>query len=313
MAILADYAITPDVFDLGSYSSEELCGLHLRVLREVLTTEGLVRDLRAGDWARELLSTDRPWHRRSKELLKHLVRQGRLVRFAPELAEPPGDDRGWCAEALATHERCPLSGGVIVTEAVGSAFAENPLVGRIDRLGSVPWWAARSPSVKLARDLDAYRKCLDPILRCAKSLMFIDPHLDPTRRGYLEFGDLVAGAGGRTPAPLIEIHRACFEGSGPRRRILDASDLETRFRDGIGPAVVAAGLRVEVFIWDEFHYRHVISNLAGILMDNGFDTTTNPRSITRWARLGSADRDDVQREFDPASGQHRLHHRFSIG
>ena len=33
MALLSEYAITPDVFDVGSYSSEEVCGLHLQALK----------------------------------------------------------------------------------------------------------------------------------------------------------------------------------------------------------------------------------------------------------------------------------------
>ena len=45
MALLAEYALTPDVFDATSYNSEEVCGLHLQTLKEVLLNEGLVRDL----------------------------------------------------------------------------------------------------------------------------------------------------------------------------------------------------------------------------------------------------------------------------
>jgi hypothetical protein len=69
---------------------------------------------------------------------------------------------------------------------------------------------------------------------------------------------------------------------------------------------------VEVLIWDDFHDRYVISNLIGILLSNGFDTTANPASITSWTRLGREDRDDVQREFDPASKRHKLHARFVV-
>ena len=42
MALLAEYALTPDVFDTTSYTSEEVCGLHLQNLKEVLLHEGLV-------------------------------------------------------------------------------------------------------------------------------------------------------------------------------------------------------------------------------------------------------------------------------
>jgi len=77
-------------------------------------------------------------------------------------------------------------------------------------------------------------------------------------------------------------------------------------------ALNKVGLNVEVFIWDDFHDRHLISNLVGVGLQNGFDTTTNPNTLTTWNRLGRSDRDDIQREFDPASNRHFLKHRFTI-
>lgn len=69
---------------------------------------------------------------------------------------------------------------------------------------------------------------------------------------------------------------------------------------------------MEVFVWDHFHDRYLISNLIGVSLPNGFDATSNVNEKTTWTRLGRDERDDVQREFDPAVGRHRLHGRFSI-
>jgi len=315
MPLLADYAITPDVFDITSYTSDEVCGLHLNAIREVMLTEGLVRDLRAGEWGQLFAQDERPWHRRARELLKKLRQQGRLVPFAPTPGASPADDPAWCREVIHTHDVVPFTGGVIVTEQVKAVFPEKSLVERVDRLGSAPWWAARASSVRLARSMADYRRHLCPVLRCANSLMFIDPHLDPARPGYRDFGDLLADAGGRTPAPTIEIHRVCYEGSGPGRVFPLRDDpryFEGRFRDAVQATVRAAGLCVEVFIWDDFHDRYVISNVVGVSLPNGFDTTGDPNSITSWTRLGRDDRDDVQREFDLASRRHVLRGRFQI-
>ena len=79
-----------------------------------------------------------------------------------------------------------------------------------------------------------------------------------------------------------------------------------RFRNGLGEVLSTAGLSAEVFIWDNFHDRYLISNLVGISLPNGFDTTTAPGSITRWIRLGRNDRDDIRREFNVASRRHEL-------
>jgi hypothetical protein len=312
MALLAEYALTPDVFDVTSYSSDEVCGLHLAAIREVLLTEGLVRDLRAGQWRGLFANEGRPWHRRGKELVKKLATQGRLIAIPPALAAAAAHDRAWCAEALATHRVRPLTGGVIVTTPVKEAYATEPLVAPIEQLPRTPWWTGRSPSARLGRSLAAYQEHLDPILRCANSLQFIDPHLDPGSRQYREFGQLLVGAGRRTPGPLIEIHRVCYEGSGPGRRILDPAELQRAFRDELTAPLRAAGLAAEVFVWDDFHDRYLLSNLIGLSLPNGFDTTRNPCDITTWTRLGRTERDDIQREFEEASRRHALRGRFRI-
>lgn len=308
MPLLADYAITPDVFDSTSYSSEEVGRLHLREIGEVMRTEGLVRDLRSGNWRRLFASDVRPWHRTGKELVRKLAAQGRLIEFQPALGTVPADDAGWCVEALATHGVKPLTGGVIATEPVKDVYRSEALVVRIDRLDSAVWWQNRSTSVRLPRSLTAYKQHLEPILRCANSLQFIDPHMDPTRERYREFGDLLDRIG----APVIEIHRVCYYGSGSSRRILDLAEWEEHFRTGLDASLGSANLRAEIFIWDDFHDRYLISNLVGISLPNGFDTTNNPEDVTTWTRLGRDTRDDIQREFDPASRRHTLHGQFRI-
>lgn len=311
--LLRDYAITPDVFDETSYPHPSTCDAELRSLKEVLLSEGLVRDLRDGEWSRLFTDDDRAWHHRGKELLKKLRQQNRLVPFAPALEAHPYDDADWCLEALRTHNQTPFTGGVIATESVKAAYSADTLVARIDRLASAPWWATRSSSVTLSRSMEKYLEQLAPVLQWANSIMFIDPHLDPTKRGYWDFVQLLGAAGGRRPAPAIEIHRVCYEGSGPNRRLPMQDDpgyFQRRFREAWQDTVRAAGLRVEVFVWDDFHDRYLISNLIGISLSNGFDT--GPASTTCWTRLGRDDRDGVQREFDPSSNRHALRQRFAI-
>lgn len=312
MPLLADYAITPDVFDTTSYSSEEVCGLHLSRIRRVMMEQGLVRDLRAGEWRALFTGDGRPWHRRAKEIMKKLATQGRLIEYAANLPDSPNNDREWCAEALASHQQESIAGGVIVTPPVKDAYPKDPLIERIDRLPRAPWWTQRRSSVRLDRKLATYQQHLHTILQCSNSLQFIDPHLDPTRPGYREFANLLASAGGRRPAPHIEIHRVCYEGSGGNRQILNRQGLERDFRNVLAEPLQAAGLSVEVFVWDEFHDRYLLSNLLGISLPNGFDTTRRPEDITTWTRLERDVSDDVRREFEEASGRHRLHAKFTL-
>lgn len=278
-----------------------------------MLTEGLVRDLRDGSWSTLFATDNRPWHRRGTELVKKLAKQGRLVRHEPERSAPPAHDRQWCAEALATHAKQPFTGGVIVTKSVKDEYRREPTVARIDRLADAPWWASRSPSVRLQRTRDDYEVHLDAVLRCSNSLIFIDPHLDPAKRGYRDFGALLTRAGRRAPVPKIEVHRVCYEGSGPGRRFPMRNDptyFERVFRNELASRLRGAGLRARVFVWDDFHDRYLISNLIGISLPNGFDTKAN--QTTTWSRLGRKDRDDVRREFHPDTGSHKLQLRFEV-
>ena len=311
MPLLADYAITPDVLDTASYTNEEVCGLRLREISEVMRNEGLVRDLRAGEWRGLFASDGRSWHRWGKEMVRKLAAEGRLVSFLPELPVVPSDDQDWCEEALKTDANQAFTGGIVVTEPIKAAYKMDRRVERVDRLNMAAWWSRRSPSVRLSRTLQDYQEHLGPILRCANSLQFIDPHVNPTIRRYSQFVDLLSMAGGRSPRPTVEVHRVCYEGSG-RRRLLDIESLEQDFRTALAVGLRKVGLHVEVFVWDDFHDRYLISNLIGVSLPNGFDTTTNADDKTTWSRLGRDERDDIQREFDPASERHRLHRRFSI-
>ena len=310
MPLLAEYAITPDVFDVSSYSTEEVCGLHLAAIRELTMADGLVRDLRAGEWRSLLRGHGRPWHRRAREILRKLAKEGRLIEFPPVLPAVPANDPEWCAEAVAAHEQKALLGGVIVTKNVKDLYYGEGIVECVDRLPAAPWWTSRSPSVRLNRTLADYREQLEPILRCANSLQFIDPHLNPQRPGYREFPGLLAAVGQQKP--LIELHRVCYSGSGSGRQVLDGRELERLFRDALAEPLRAAGLEAEVFVWDDFHDRYLLSNLIGVSMQNGFDTTRKAVDRTTWNRLGRQEHDSVQREFDEPSRSHKLRHKFTL-
>ncbi len=315
MALLAEYALTPDVFDATSYSNDEVGGIQLQHLKEVLLTEGLVRDLRDGQWFSLFTTEERPWHMRGKELLKKLVLQKRLRRCVCARANTPATDCEWCEEALASH--APRAGmplaGIVTTRAVAAGYRREQLVASVDQLATAPWWAGRSPSVRLARTIADYSEHLRLVLHCANSVMFIDPHLDPSQRRYSDVITLLQEMSGRTTSPRIAVHRVCYVGSGQNRQLVSGPDWESRFRTAWGPSLQAAGLSVDVYIWDDFHDRYAISDLVGISVPNGFDTIPMTNQLTTWNRLGRPELDDVEREFHPNSHRHSLRHRFPVG
>jgi hypothetical protein len=311
MVLLCEYALTPDVFDTRFYPHEEVGTARLEYLKDVFLEEALLRNLRSGEWLSVFKNHDRFWHRRGMELLKKMVKQNRLRLADAALPAVPASDVDWCREALASHEIDPMT-GVISTAQVVKEVGPDPILGRIDRLGSSLCWTGRSPSVRLARCHGDYEAELRLIMNSANSIMLIDPHLDPTRRRYVDVLPLLLLAQGRRPVPLIEIHRVMYVGSGRNRQLINLVEWENRFRDAWGNDLSAAGLQVEVFIWDDHHDRYLITDLIGVEMGNGYDTTANPNDITTWSRIGRKDRDDIQREFDRACNRHVLRHHFTV-
>lgn len=100
MALLAEYSLTPDLFDPACYNSDEICGIHLQHLKEAMLCEGLVRNLCDGQWANVFQSANRAWHKRGQELLKKLALQNRLRAHPRCGSVVPTSDREWCDEAV---------------------------------------------------------------------------------------------------------------------------------------------------------------------------------------------------------------------
>ena len=309
MPLLAEYALTPDVFDMASYSSEEVCGLHLQSLKEVLLHEGLVRDLRAGEWAKNFTRAGRSWHMRGKELLTKLATQRRLVSAPTALPGDPTDDAQWCNEALASHRNQQLT-GIIATDSTAAPHVDTEIISSISKLTSANWWIARSPSVRLARTLKHYELALDLVLQHANSLMLIDPHIDPTN-GH-QYGDLIrllAKLQHRAVKPLVELHRASWYDGG-QDKIPKVREVVNALTPQLSALAKSWGISFDVFLWDDVHDRYLISDLIGISLPYGFATTKAPNAMTTWTRVGRADRDLIQRDFDPAFRAPR--HRFKI-
>jgi hypothetical protein len=308
--MLAEYALVPDIFDSACYSGAGLCDVHLQNLKEPLLNEAIVRDLRLGEWSGYVRNMP-GLHPRGKELLEKLLKQNRLCRSRANLNQQPADYRQWCQEAVGSHVNEPLT-GIMTTNSLAEENNANDKIASIEKLSNAQWWQDRSASVRLVRNTAEYQKHLRLILKYANSLMFIDPYLDPSVRRYREFVELLRAAHHAGPAPYIEIHRVSGKDSGRERVGKGNAYWEKLFSDALGAVVAPLNIHVEIFIWDDFHDRYLITDLIGIQLPNGFDVTTNPHDVTTWTRLGRKDRDDIQREFDPASNKHQLKCRFTI-
>ena len=314
MSLFSEYAVTPDVYNESCYESPTLCDVHVRQLQKVFLSEGIVRDLRNREWQEVFATPMIPWHPYVGRLLKNLTTEGRLVPSAPALRCTPKNDREWCKEALASHKNLPLN-GIIVSSDTKNFYHKNSLVESVEKLSSstkCTWWSPEDGSIRLKRNIDDYKDALKLILRHANSIMFIDPYIHPEKSEYADFIQLLKAASNRpskSPQLRVEIHTKIHNIPGKSweesLRIIK-NTFQNKF------AVPSqSNLKVEVFIWDDFHDRYLISNLGGIQVPYGFGTSTAP-TLTTWSRLGRSDRDDVQLEFARESDQHKLHFDFTI-
>jgi hypothetical protein len=307
--MLTEYAIIPDILDASSYSVPGASGIHLQNLKEALLREGVVGDLYNGDLIRYIGTNAGRWDPKAKELIKKLATQHRFVLRPSAGSSSPSTDVEWIDESILSHSVHPFDG--IITSEINKKHSSDPILSSIEKLSSALWWQSRTSSVRITRDTIHYLKTLSRVLRHSNSIMFIDPHLDPVKHSYREFGQILSAIRNVQPKPYISIHRTGH--FGPTSNRISNDEWEASFKKHYGPILTALGNSMEVFIWkDEFHYRYIISDLIGLSIDNGLDLDPSPGQLMQVSRLGKVDWDDVQREFDPVSYRHKLMHRFSI-
>lgn len=310
--MIYEYALIPDIFDINNYSSSEVFGHCLNPLKEALVDHAVVRDLNQSDWSEYIKNNLTRWHPKAKELIKKINSQNRLRRIDHHSGNNPCNDLDWAVVAENSHQFESLN-GVIISHQNADSFESNPLFSDIENLKGAPFWQSRSSSRRLNKNMGDYLSHLKLILFCSNSLMFIDPHIDPSKDKYSNFSNFFTFMAQRINKPQIEIHRVGWYSRDNHGSPIWETDSnwESTFRRIWEPVVHSVHMQVDVFIWDDFHDRYLISDLVGILVPYGFDISTQ-NITTTWTRINRNDRDDVQREFDPASGMHNLRHKFTI-
>ena len=306
--MLDEYAITPDVFDPAKYSNIAFIEMCLPHLKEPLLHEALVRDLCGGGWSQFCMAHSSSLHRLCKEIVRKLAQNNRLRRFPQHNTTTPTSSADWCQESLCTSTADALT-GVITSHNTKQNFAQGE-VASVEKLTGAPWWQSRSPSTTVDRKTNDYQRVLHRVLMQANSLMFVDPNLDPSSYNYREFSDLLAPVSSRVIKPRIEIHRSFCKGDGVARTFPTQADWKNSFAR-LSADLHSRGLNAEVFFWDDFHIRLLISDLVGVNLEAGFDVTSKADDKTIWTRLGRADKDDWQKKFDPATRPPKW--RFTIG
>lgn len=310
--MLKEIAITPDV--LWKLDGDRATRLLVGELRRFLQEEGALRDLCDGAWSAAV--RQEPLSPLVRELVEKLLNAGRLFPSTQQSAQrlPPAnwapDD--WCYEALATDRSTTPLAVVLTSPETADNLGDPRKVVPFDVFPDSAWWNQRSSSLRVRRNIGEYLRVLAPLLHRAKWLAFVDPYLDPKRRGggYANFHRLLEQAGAGT---LVEIHRSAEieneneTGGGFRR--LTVRDLEERFEDVLR-VVRKRRLRCHFFLWEKsrsvrFHDRHLLTDLVSVGLQNGFDEDENCNE-TSWHRHGAMDSEEIRRQCEPNCSERRL-------
>lgn len=316
--MLAEYALIPNIFSNAAHGSSELAEARLQVLKPIVLEEALVRNLRAGAWWSTLQSWSKAspedCHPKVKELLKQMAKTKRL-RDVSHLGigeTPPKTPEAWLWEALVSHQAEAFTGVITLPDlAQQDAYKNNKIIARIDRLTNQDWQEQRDQSrmVRMPKQTSSYRAHLKLLFSCANAILFIDPYLDPRQLHYREFHYLLNLI--KDSETCIELHLASkgIGADGNDRRLLTLPDWRDRFTDLL-PTLKENKLRAQVFIWENFHDRYIITDLMGISLTGGLDVL--PNATVDWTRQTRALRDQTQKDYSPNTGKYTLKHQFTL-
>ncbi len=305
--MLHEFAVSPDIFlssafgvkiDKDAFIPGVTHGhLALSSLLKGIERFGVIRNLSGGKWWEVVDGRKEGLHPKSREVLKKLNFNGRVVAAPARMEGSPTAEKDWLAEAVASHGAEPKITQFFGTDefcaSVKGADHENLPVG-ISRMPYCLPFSGGGCSIKIKRNINAYIEVLRPLIKYSRSLMFIDPYLDLSAPNYADFVILLEAIASINPDAEVELHRQIKP--SPRDPILTASDWKQRFAQVIATRPALNKLSVSVFVWDEFHDRYFVSNLMGISVPYGFDTTVKDEA-TRWSMLSTEDANDVREEF----------------
>lgn len=321
--MLHEFAFSPDVFfpsafgvksDQGAFIPNEDHGhLALASLWKGIERFGVIRDLSNGGWGRALDNRQQDLHVRSRELLKKLRLNGRVVPAVAHMAESPAVEGEWLAEALASHISEPQITQFFGTDEFCSSLKaadHHHLPRGISKIPFCSPFSGGGCSTKVDRNVAAYVNVLRPLIKYSRSLMFIDPYLDLQAANYQDFLILLKDVASINPGVDIELHRQIKPAHGAQ--FLSADNWTQSFDQVLAADPVLKNQKIKVFIWDEFHDRYLVSNLMGISAPYGFDTTKK-NEATRWSMLSPQDTNDVREEFSEGDPQFRRKRQWPTG
>jgi hypothetical protein len=190
-------------------------------------------------------------------------------RFVVSFGRTYFDDASWIANALREDGRSEFAGII-----AGGPCPEAPNRRTVPELDNNFFYCARQVVVR--RDAQVLADTVHSLLACARQIVFVDPHFNPTRpkwRRTLAAFLRAATARGNRPS-IIEYHIQWkdpgFADGRWHDRFVEAC------RDEL-PAVIPTGFNLRIVRWDDrntpeqMHARYILTDRGGVSVENGLD------------------------------------------
>jgi hypothetical protein len=192
----------------------------------------------------------------------------------------------WLDNAMAGHDKRPFC--AIISQDNPQAFAAVMCRADLDELEEPRWQIERQRRIRrIAIDMAA---CAESLLRNARVILFVDPHLIPNaprfKRPLQAFLQIVARRPASIPVERIEIHTG-HKSVEPKERFYELR------------SIIPRGMKIQLVRWDQsyLHDRFILTNACGLEFSAGLDENSRTYAHVTLLEPGlySATWEDYQR------------------
>lgn len=301
--MLYEFTFSPGIFEKDLITSNDHMARDLVRLLDGLQQNGLIGNLCDGELKREIgqklaALPSGPLRDDLRYGIEMLDKRQRFIGRPYIGPGWPDDDVAWFQEAVNSHSNENFY-SIVTTESTANG---RPCPVCTLKLGSVcgsSLWGERRNSRRVERRATVFQDLLRPVLRNAKSLMLIDPHIRPEQARYFRsLQGLIQTAYDRTEPKTLKI----FEIHAKPPDFADStySWFYNELRTRIG-SCIPVGCQIRLVLWrdpnDLFHNRFILTNFCGISVDKGLDESDRGPDQDDWELIDERHREDVWNGF----------------
>ena len=315
--MIYELALTPGLFS----QNDNVSGLFaLQNLLYTLTRDrhliGVVRKKlwRPAVYA-AVASLEKPFREKIGSLLNTLKDRGRFIsrQYQTNPGDPLETDPEWLNEFLLAHGVNPFNAIVTLLTSRDNCDGPTDCVYGVESILDSPLLKNYERSKRVKREPSEFIKVLKPLLLYSRSILLIDPHIDPTVQRYKRPITGIINAAfdrGRYPAPaFFEVHLKAKE---------NIPEQEKKIKEGFTPLMNPRS-QARVVLWAEreiqetFHNRFILTDLCGIKVGQGLDEPKHGGpDYDDWGVMGETHRQEIWRQFQNGSTTFDQKHEFYL-